>query len=317
MPRTGRQYGLKSNGDRRRAQRSREGDARRGEVPHVPPRALRRLVPRSWRPTTPARARSCARWRRPGARDFWQLAALRRSGRQTQNYVPAFLASVLISKNPTHYGFDVALEPPLDVRDGPPRSARAISERSPAAPTSSARGAPGAEPRAALGGHAAPGRGVRAEGPAGHARDRAARLRRRRPTAKPPSFTTHVAQQGRDAAPHRQALRRLGDGARLGQLAVDEVRRSRAARRSSSRRRSSTVVARRRRRRTRQGRPRRPRPRAAPAPKSYQVEERRHALPDRAPPRRDGGGDPRRSTASAARPRSRPGDQLAIPAKGK
>jgi membrane-bound lytic murein transglycosylase D len=28
--------------------------------------------------------------------------------------VPAFLASVLISKNPSHYGFDVVLEPPLE-----------------------------------------------------------------------------------------------------------------------------------------------------------------------------------------------------------
>jgi membrane-bound lytic murein transglycosylase D len=48
-----------------------------------------------------------------GARDFWQLARTSAIRRQTQNYVPAFLASVLISKDPTHYGFDVVLEPPI------------------------------------------------------------------------------------------------------------------------------------------------------------------------------------------------------------
>ena len=53
-------------------------------------------------------------WKRTGARDFWQLAATSAIRRQTQNYVPAFLASVLISKDPAHYGFDVVLEPPIE-----------------------------------------------------------------------------------------------------------------------------------------------------------------------------------------------------------
>lgn len=51
---------------------------------------------------------------RTGARDFWQLAATSAIRRQTANYVPAFLASLLISKDPSHYGFDVTLAPPLD-----------------------------------------------------------------------------------------------------------------------------------------------------------------------------------------------------------
>jgi membrane-bound lytic murein transglycosylase D len=51
---------------------------------------------------------------RTGARDFWQLAATSSIRRQTQTYVPAFLASVLISKDPSHYGFEVALEPPIE-----------------------------------------------------------------------------------------------------------------------------------------------------------------------------------------------------------
>jgi membrane-bound lytic murein transglycosylase D len=48
-----------------------------------------------------------------GAKDFWQLAQTRAIKPQTQNYVPAVLAATLIAKNPEHYGFDVAYEPPL------------------------------------------------------------------------------------------------------------------------------------------------------------------------------------------------------------
>ena len=44
------------------------------------------------------------------ARQLAQTNAIRK---QTKNYVPAFLASVLISKNPSHYGFEVVPEPAL------------------------------------------------------------------------------------------------------------------------------------------------------------------------------------------------------------
>src|ERR1700687_4134338 len=51
---------------------------------------------------------------RTGARDFWQLATTSAIRRQTQNYVPAFLASLLISKNPAHYGFEITFEEPIE-----------------------------------------------------------------------------------------------------------------------------------------------------------------------------------------------------------
>lgn len=49
-----------------------------------------------------------------GLRDFWQLAASGLLKPQTQNYVPAVIASTLIAKNPAHYGFQVEYEKPLE-----------------------------------------------------------------------------------------------------------------------------------------------------------------------------------------------------------
>lgn len=48
-----------------------------------------------------------------GLTDFWQLAASGLLKPQTQNYVPAVIASTLIAKNPKHYGFEVEYEKPL------------------------------------------------------------------------------------------------------------------------------------------------------------------------------------------------------------
>jgi membrane-bound lytic murein transglycosylase D len=50
---------------------------------------------------------------RTGLTDFWQLAASGLLKPQTQNYVPAVIASTLIAKNPSHYGFEVEYEEPL------------------------------------------------------------------------------------------------------------------------------------------------------------------------------------------------------------
>jgi membrane-bound lytic murein transglycosylase D len=50
---------------------------------------------------------------RTGLTDFWQLAASGLLKPQTQNYVPAVIASTLIAKNPSHYGFEVEYEKPL------------------------------------------------------------------------------------------------------------------------------------------------------------------------------------------------------------
>ena len=49
-----------------------------------------------------------------GLKDFWQLAASGLLKPQTQNYVPAVIASTLIAKNPAHYGFQVEYEKPLE-----------------------------------------------------------------------------------------------------------------------------------------------------------------------------------------------------------
>lgn len=51
-------------------------------------------------------------------RDFWELASKKALPRETQNYVPKFLAARLIAKHPEKYGFDsVVYEPPLDFKE--------------------------------------------------------------------------------------------------------------------------------------------------------------------------------------------------------
>ncbi len=50
--------------------------------------------------------------RRYHTRNFWKL---RRLPRQTKNYVPTFLAAVIIAKQPEKFGFYVEKEPPLEV----------------------------------------------------------------------------------------------------------------------------------------------------------------------------------------------------------
>ncbi|HEY4230286.1 MAG TPA: transglycosylase SLT domain-containing protein [Thermoanaerobaculia bacterium] len=114
MPRTGREYGLKSNGiiDERRDPEK----ATRAAATYL---AYLHELFDDWYLAMAAynagEGKIMRGIQRTGARDFWQLAANRNAIRkQTKNYVPAFLASVLISKNPSHYGFDVALAPPLE-----------------------------------------------------------------------------------------------------------------------------------------------------------------------------------------------------------
>jgi membrane-bound lytic murein transglycosylase D len=113
MPRTGRQYGLKSNGvvD----ERSDPEKATRAAAKYL---AYLHELFDDWYLAMAAynagEGKIMRAMNRTGARDFWQLARTGAIRKQTQNYVPAFLAAVLISKNPTHYGFDVILEPPLE-----------------------------------------------------------------------------------------------------------------------------------------------------------------------------------------------------------
>ncbi len=51
---------------------------------------------------------------RTGYANFWKLRELRALPRETQNYVPIFIATALIAKDPRAYGFDVQPDPPLD-----------------------------------------------------------------------------------------------------------------------------------------------------------------------------------------------------------
>ena len=112
MPRTGRQYGLKSNGvvD----ERSDPEKATRAAAKYL---SYLHEIFGDWYLVMAAynagEGKILRAMEKTGARDFWQLAGTSAIRRQTQNYVPAFLASVLISKDPTHYGFDVVLEPPI------------------------------------------------------------------------------------------------------------------------------------------------------------------------------------------------------------
>jgi membrane-bound lytic murein transglycosylase D len=50
--------------------------------------------------------------RRSGSRDFWSLR--RYLPRETRNYVPAFIASVIVAKQPEKYGFTAPVDKPWD-----------------------------------------------------------------------------------------------------------------------------------------------------------------------------------------------------------
>jgi len=113
MPRTGRQYGLRSNGivDERRDPEK----ATRAAAQYLS--YLHELFD-DWYLAMAAynagEGKIMRGMQKYGAKDFWELAAKPRAIRnQTRNYVPAFIAALLISKNPQHYGFDYTLEPPL------------------------------------------------------------------------------------------------------------------------------------------------------------------------------------------------------------
>ena len=51
---------------------------------------------------------------RTGARDYWELREARALHRETSDYVPFFIASALIAKDPARFGFDVVPDPPLE-----------------------------------------------------------------------------------------------------------------------------------------------------------------------------------------------------------
>jgi membrane-bound lytic murein transglycosylase D len=129
-----------------------------------------------------------------GARDFWQLASTKAIRRQTAHYVPAFLASVLISKNPAHYGFDVVYEPPLEYET-------VLLDRSVQLESLAAGSGLGVEAFALLNPElrlsVTPNQpeGYELRVPIG-TRDEVLVAYAEAPTAKPPTFKTHVAKKG-------------------------------------------------------------------------------------------------------------------------
>ena len=51
--------------------------------------------------------------RRYGDLDYWTMTKRRMLPRETRNFVPSILASILIYRNPERYGFNVEPEAPL------------------------------------------------------------------------------------------------------------------------------------------------------------------------------------------------------------
>ena len=113
MPRTGRQYGLTSNGvvD----ERSDPEKATRAAAKHL---AYLHELFHDWYLALAAynagEGKILRAQERTGLNDFWQLATSGLLRAQTQSYVPAVIAATLISKNPEHYGFTVEYEAPLE-----------------------------------------------------------------------------------------------------------------------------------------------------------------------------------------------------------
>ena len=52
---------------------------------------------------------------RTGYADYWELRRLHALPAETENYVPIFLATAFIAKDPKAYGFDTPPDPPLAV----------------------------------------------------------------------------------------------------------------------------------------------------------------------------------------------------------
>ena len=114
MLRTGRQYGLTANAvvD----QRSDPEKATRAAAKHL---KYLNLLFHDWYLALAAynagEGKVLKAMARTGFADFWQLAASPGALKaQTISYVPAVIAATLIAKNPTHYGFDVEYEKPLE-----------------------------------------------------------------------------------------------------------------------------------------------------------------------------------------------------------
>ena len=193
MPRTGRQYGLKSNGivD----ERSDPEKATRAAAKYL---VYLHEIFEDWYLAMAAynagEGKILRAMDRTGAHDFWDLARTNAIRKQTQNYVPAFLAAVLISKNPEHYGFEVVLEPPLEfetVRLERPVSIQDVA-RATAIPFEDLQGL-NPELRSPITPQQPEGYDLKVPG---GSREALLIALASVPTARPPSFKTHVAKKG-------------------------------------------------------------------------------------------------------------------------
>lgn len=193
MPRTGRAYGLKSNGvvD----ERSDPEKATRAAARYL---AYLHDLFGDWYLAMAAynagEGKIMRALQRTGARDFWQLALTNAIRRQTQNYVPAFLASVLISKNPSHYGFDVTFEESIESEIV--RLDRPVQlERLAAAADLSLEDLQTHNPELRSTITPSQPEGYELKVPAGK-REAILLAYASAPTARPPAFRTHVARKG-------------------------------------------------------------------------------------------------------------------------
>ncbi len=290
MPRTGRQYGLRSNGlvdERRDFEKSTRAAARY--------LAYLNEIFGDWYLAMAAynagEGKILRAMNRTGARDFWHLASTNAIRKQTKNYVPAFLASVLISKNPSHYGFVVVRGCAARVRHGPPGAFD--QPRGPFEGVAvSARGPPVAQPRAADSGHAAAARGLRPPDSGRDARDAIARRRRRSHDA-PAGVQDARREEGRHASQARPTLRRDGLLSGVGELALDTrtavPRPGNHGSREGQEDREGLDSQSRRREVEEDDEVRTP---GAGGREELPREDRGHPLPDRPPARNDRGRDP-------------------------
>ena len=133
-----------------------------------------------------------------GLTDFWQLAASGLVKPQTQNYVPAVIASTLIAKNPAHYGFEVEYEKPLSYETLPldrPVSLRHLAADNGATLEELQRLNPELRSEVTPSG---PG-GYELKVPVGSLEAVLVAFAQA-PTAKPPSFRRHVVKRGETLA---------------------------------------------------------------------------------------------------------------------
>ena len=218
-----------------------------------------------------------------GLTDFWQLAASGLLKPQTQNYVPAVIASTLIAKNPAHYGFEVEYEKPLSYETLPldrPVSLRHLAAENGATLEELQRLNPELRSEVTPSGPD----GYELKVPVG-SREAVLVAFAQAPTARPPSFRRHVVKTRRDPGLDRPPVPRDARATGVGQLPRAEREAVARARRPHP----ATRTARSRRLQLQEVRGQAARRTGGCAGRGPQLQGPggRHALPDRAQARHD------------------------------